>query len=137
MQNKSFKLVIRIVFISVFLLTIFLGALILLNQPNDDILNNEMDFVIAVIMLSPALIVEIEIYSICFYGLTKKKNKRVTFFKIFSLAMALLFCGFFVSMFYTTTNKIETILLVIFLLYVLSKLLPLAFQRKIQNSESC
>ena len=125
------KRIIKIIFITIFFTTIFLGGLILLNQPNDDILNNKMDCIVAVFMLTPVLIVEIEIYSICVYGLTEGKNKTITFLKILSLVMAFLFFGFFILLFYTTTNKIETILLVIFLVYVLLKLLLLAFQRKI------
>ena len=125
------KRVIKIIFIAVFFVTIILGSLILFNQPNDDILNNKMDCIVAVFMLTPVLIVEIEIYSICTYGFTKEKNKTITFLKIFSLAIALLFFGFFTLSFYTTTNKIETILLVVFLVYVLLKLLLLVFQKKI------
>lgn len=122
--------VIKIIFIAVFFVTIIFGGLILFNQPNDDILNNKMDCIVAVFMLTPVLIVEIEIYSICTYGFTKEKNKTITFLKILSLAIALLFFGFFTLSFHTTTNKIETILLVVFLVYVLLKLLLLVFQKK-------
>ena len=124
------KQVIKI-FLAVFFVTIIFGVLILLNQPNDDILNNKMDCIVAIFMLTPVLITEIEIYSICTYGLTKEKNKTITFLKILSLAIALLFLGFFTLSFYTTTNKIETILLVVFMVYVLLKLLLLVFQKKI------
>ena len=82
-------------------------------------------------MLAPVLITEFEIYSICTYGFTKEKNKTITILKILSLATALLFLGFFTLSFYTTTNIIETILLVVFLVYVLLKLLLLVFQKKI------
>ncbi len=125
------KQVIKIIFIAVFFVTIIFGSLILLNQPNDDILNNKMDCMVAIFMLTPVLITEIEIYSICTYGFTKEKNKTITFLKILSLAIALLFLGFFTLSFYTTTNKIETILLVVFVVYVLLKLLLLVFQKKI------
>ena len=125
------KRIIKIIFISVFFVTIIFGGLILLNQPNDDILNNKMDCIVAVFVLTPVLIVEIEIYSIFTYVLKKKKNKTITFLKILSLAIALLFFGFFTLSFYTTTNKIEAILLVVFLVYVLLKLLLLLFQKKI------
>ena len=125
------KRIIKIIFISVFFVTIIFGGLILLNQPNDDILNNKMDCIVAVFVLTPVLIVEIEIYSICTYGFTKEKNKTITFLKILSLAIALLFFGFFTLSFYTTTNKIETILLVVFLVYVLLKLLLLIFEKNI------
>ena len=125
------KRVIKIIFIAVFFVTIIFGGLILFNQPNDDILNNKMDCIVAVFVLTPVLIVEIEIYSICTYGFTKEKNKTITFLKILSLAIALLFFGFFTLSFYTTTNKIEAILLVVFLVYVLLKLLLLIFQKKI------
>jgi hypothetical protein len=125
------KRVIKIVFIAVFFVTIIFGGLILFNQPNDDILNNKMDCIVAAFMLTPVLILEIEIYSICTYGFTKEKNKTITFLKILSLAIALLFFGFFTLSFYTTTNKIEAILLVVFLVYVLLKLLLLIFQKKI------
>ena len=74
------KRVLKIIFIVVFFLTIILGGLILLNQPNDDILNTKMDCIVAVFMLTPVLIVEIEIYSIFTYGFTKK-NKTITFKK--------------------------------------------------------
>ena len=123
------KRAIKIIFIAVFFVTIIFGGLILFNQPNDDILNNKMDCIVAAFMLTPVLILEIEIYSICTYGFTKEKNK--TFLKILSLAIALLFFGFFTLSFYTTTNKIEAILLVVFLVYVLLKLLLLIFQKKI------
>lgn len=125
------KRVIKIIFIAVFFVTIIFGGLILFNQPNDDILNNKMDCIVTAFMLTPVLILEIEIYSICTYGFTKEKNKTITFLKILSLAIALLFFGFFTLSFYTTTNKIETILLVVFLVYVLLKLLLLIFQKKI------
>ncbi|MEE1027032.1 MAG: hypothetical protein U0L55_08515 [Acutalibacteraceae bacterium] len=125
------KRIIKIIFISVFFVTIIFGGLILLNQPNDDILNNKMDCIVAVFVLTPVLIVEIEIYSIFTYVLKKKKNKTITFLKILSLAIALLFFGFFTLSFYTTTNKIETILLVAFLVYVLLKLLLLIFEKNI------
>lgn len=125
------KRVIKIIFIAVFFVTIILGGLILLNQPNDDILNNKMDCIVVIFMLAPVLIVEIEIYSICTYAFAKEKNKTITFLKILSLSIALLFFGFFALSFYTTTNKIETILLVVFLTYVLLKLLLLVFQKKI------
>lgn len=125
------KRVIKIIFIAVFFVTIIFGGLILFNQPNDDILNNKMDCIVAAFMLTPVLILEIEIYSICTYGFTKEKNKTITFLKILSLAIALLFFGFFTLSFYTTTNKIEAILLVVFLVYVLLKLLLLIFQKKI------
>lgn len=124
------KRVIKIIFIAVFFVTIIFGGLILFNQPNDDILNNKMDCIVAVFVLTPILIVEIEIYSICTYGFTKEKNKTITLLKILSLAIALLFFGFFTLSFYTTTNKIETVLLVVFLVYVLLKLLLLVFQKK-------
>ena len=123
--------IIKIIFISVFFVTIIFGGLILLNQPNDDILNNKMDCIVAVFVLTPVLIVEIEIYSIFTYVLKKKKNKTITFLKILSLSIALLFFGFFTLSFYTTTNKIETILLVAFLVYVLLKLLLLIFEKNI------
>lgn len=123
--------IIKIIFISVFFVTIIFGGLILLNQPNDDILNNKMDCIVAVFVLTPVLIVEIEIYSIFTYVLKKKKNKTITFLKILSLTIALLFFGFFALSFYTTTNKIETILLVVFLVYVLLKLLLLIFEKNI------
>jgi len=126
------KQVIRIIFIAVFFVTILFGGLILLNQPNDDILNNKMDCIVAILMLTPVLITEIEIYSICIYGFTKEKNKTITFLKILSLAIALLFFGFFTLSFYTATNKIETILLVVFLVYVLLKLLLLVFQKRFE-----
>lgn len=125
------KRVIKIIFIAVFFVTIIFGGLILFNQPNDDILNNKMDCIVTAFMLTPVLILEIEIYSICTYGFTKEKNKTITFLKILSLAIALLFFGFFTLSFYTTTNKIEAILLVVFLVYVLLKLLLLIFQKKI------
>ena len=125
------KRIIKIIFISVFFVTIIFGGLILLNQPNDDILNNKMDCIVAVFVLTPVLIVEIEIYSIFTYVLKKKKNKTITFLKILSLAIALLFFGFFTLSFYTTTNKIEAILLVAFLVYVLLKLLLLIFEKNI------
>lgn len=125
------KRVIKIIFIAVFFVTIIFGGLILFNQPNDDILNNKMDCIVAAFMLTPVLILEIEIYSICTYGFTKEKNKTITFLKILSLAIALLFFGFFTLSFYTTTNKIEAILLIVFLVYVLLKLLLLIFQKKI------
>ncbi len=99
------KQVVRIIFIAVFFVTILFGGLILLNQPNDDILNNKMDCIVAILMLTPVLITEIEIYSICIYGFTKEKNKTITFLKILSLAIALLFFGFFTLSFYTATNK--------------------------------
>lgn len=124
--------VIRIIFIAVFFVTILFGGLILLSQPNDDILNNKMDCIVAILMLTPVLITEIEIYSICIYGFTKEKNKTITFLKILSLAIALLFFGFFTLSFYTATNKIETILLVVFLVYVLLKLLLLVFQKRFE-----
>ena len=123
--------IIKIIFISVFFVTIIFGGLILLNQPNDDVLNNKMDCIVTAFMLTPVLILEIEIYSICTYGFTKEKNKTITFLKILSLAIALLFFGFFTLSFYTTTNKIETILLVAFLVYVLLKLLLLIFEKNI------
>ena len=126
------KQVIRIIFIAVFFVTILFGGLILLNQPNDDILNNKMNCIVAILMLTPVLITEIEIYSICIYGFTKEKNKTITFLKILSLAIALLFFGFFTLSFYTATNKIETILLVVFLVYVLLKLLLLVFQKRFE-----
>ena len=126
------KQVIRIIFIAVFFVTILFGGLILLNQPNDDILNNKMDCIVAILMLTPVLITEIEIYSICIYGFTKEKNKTITFLKILSLAIALLFFGFFTLSFYTATNKIETILLVVFLVYVLLKLLLLVFKKRFE-----
>lgn len=126
------KQVIRIIFIAVFFVTILFGGLILLNQPNDDILNNKMDCIVAILMLTPVLITEIEIYSICIYGFTKEKNKTITFLKILSLAIALLFFGFFTLSFYTATNKIETILLVVLLVYVLLKLLLLVFQKRFE-----
>ena len=125
------KRVIIIIFIAVFFVTIIFGGLILFNQPNDDILNNKMECIVPAFMLTPVLILEIEIYSICTYGFTKEKNKTITFLKILSLAIALLFFGFFTLSFYTTTNKIEAILLVVFLVYVLLKLLLLIFQKKI------
>ena len=125
------KRVIKIIFIAVFFVTIIFGGLILFNQPIDDILNNKMDCIVTAFMLTPVLILEIEIYSICTYGFTKEKNKTITFLKILSLAIALLFFGFFTLSFYTTTNKIEAILLVVFLVYVLLKLLLLIFQKKI------
>ena len=125
------KRIIKIIFISVFFVTIIFGGLILLNQPNDDILNNKMDCIVAVFVLTPVLIVEIEIYSIFTYVLKKKKNKTITFLKILSLAIALLFFGFFTLSFYTTTNKIEAILLVALLVYVLLKLLLLIFEKNI------
>lgn len=125
------KKIIKIIFIAVFFVTIIFGGWILLNQPNDDILYNKMDWIITIFMLAPVLITEFEIYSICTYGFTKEKNKTITILKILSLAIALLFLGFFTLSFYTTTNKIETILLVVFLVYVLLKLLLLVFQKKI------
>ena len=125
------KRIIKIIFISVFFVTIIFGGLILLNQPNDDILNNKMDCIVTAFMLTPVLILEIEIYSICTYGFTKEKNKTITFLKILSLTIALLFFGFFTLSFYTTTNKIETILLVVFFVYVLLKLLLLIFEKNI------
>lgn len=125
------KKIIRIIFIAVFFVTIIFGGWILLNQPNDDILYNKMDWIITIFMLAPVLITEFEIYSICTYGFTKEKNKTITILKILSLATALLFLGFFTLSFYTTTNIIETILLVVFLVYVLLKLLLLVFQKKI------
>lgn len=121
----------KIIFYGVFLGTIILGGLILSNQPNDDILNNKMDCIMTVVALSPVLIVEIEIYNIFTYVFKKRKNKTITFFKIFSLTIALLFIGLFIFSFYTTTNKIEIILLVVFLVYVLLKLLMLIFQKNI------
>jgi len=125
------KKIIKIIFIAVFFVTIIFGGWILLNQPNDDILYNKMDWIITIFMLAPVLITEFEIYSICTYGFTKEKNKTITILKILSLATALLFLGFFTLSFYTTTNIIETILLVVFLVYVLLKLLLLVFQKKI------
>ena len=125
------KRIIKIIFISVFFVTIIFGGLILLNQPNDDILNNKMDCIVAVFVLTPVLIVEIEIYSIFTYVLKNKKNKAITFLKILSLTIALLFFGFFTLSFYTTTNKIETILFVVFWVYVLLKLLLLIFEKNI------
>ena len=125
------KKIIKIIFIAVFFVTIIFGGWILLNQPNDDILYNKMDWIITIFMLAPVLITEFEIYSICTYGFTKEKNKTITILKILSLATALLFLGFFTLSFYTTTNKIEMILLVVFLVYVLLKLLLLVFQKKI------
>ena len=130
------KRVIKIVFIVVFFLTIIFGSLILFNQTNDDILNNKMDCIVAVFMLTPVLIVEIEIYSICTYEFTKEKNRTIIFLKILSLAIALLFFGFFTLSFYTTTNKIETTLLVVFFVYVLLKLLLLAFQKRLKRQKS-
>ena len=130
------KRITKIVFIVVFFLTIVLGGLFLLNQPNDDILNNKLDYIAAIVMLAPILIVEFEIYSLFIYTLTKRKNKTITFLKIISLALALLLLCFLVFSFYTTTNKTQTILLVIFPLYVFSRLLLLTNQRKNQNSES-
>ena len=129
------KLIIKIVFIAVFLSTIFIGGLVLSNQSNDDILYNKMDWIVAIFMLLPVLIVEIEIYNICVYGCIQDKNKSTTFFKILSLAIALLLLGFFVISFYTTTNKIETILLVVFLLYVLLKLSLFAHSLKKGSNE--
>ena len=125
------KKIIKIIFIAVFFVTIIFGGWILLNQPNDDILYNKMDWIITIFMLAPVLITEFEIYSLCTYGFTKEKNKTITILKILSLATALLFLGFFTLSFYTTTNIIETILLVVFLVYVLLKLLLLVFQKKI------
>ena len=125
------KKIIKIIFIAVFIATIILGGWILLNQPNDDILYNKMDWIITIFMLAPVLITEFEIYRICTYGFTKEKNKTITILKILSLAIALLLLGFFTLSFYTTTNIIETILLVVFLVYVLLKLLLLVFQKKI------
>lgn len=127
------KLVIKIIFIVVFFVTIIFGGLILFNQPNDDILNNKMDCIVSIFMLTPVLIVEIEIYSICTYGFTKKKNKALTFLRILTLTIASLFLGLFSLSFYTTTNKIETILLVVFLGYILLKSLILVFQEKSKN----
>ena len=126
----------RIIFIVVLFLTVFLGGSIFFNQPNDDIFYNSMDWILFIIMLTPILIVEIEIYSIYVYGFTGEKNNTKTFFKSLSLVVALLFLVFYVLSFYIKTNKIQTVLLVVFLLYVLSKLVSLVFGRKIQNSES-
>ena len=103
------KKIIKIIFIAVFIATIIFGGWILLNQPNDDILYNKMDWVITIFMLAPVLITEFEIYSICTYGFTKEKNKTITILKILSLAIALLFLGFFTLSFYTTTNIIYDI----------------------------
>lgn len=125
------KPIVKIIFISLIFLTIIFGGLILLNQPNDDILNNKMDCIVAVFVLTPILIVEIEIYSIFAYVFKKEKNKTITFLKILSLTIVLLFFGFFMLSFYTTTNKIEIILLVIFGVYVLLKLLLLILQKNI------
>ena len=130
------KKIIKIIFIAVFFFSFIFGGWILLNQPNDDILYNKMDWIITIFMLAPVLITEFEIYSICTYWFTKEKNKTITILKILSLAIALLFLGFFTLSFYTTTNKIEMILLVVFLVYVLLKLLLLVFQKKIWNSKS-
>ena len=76
------KKIIKIIFIAVFIATIILGGWILLNQPNDDILYNKMDWIITIFMLAPVLITEFEIYSICTYGFTKEKNKTITILKV-------------------------------------------------------
>lgn len=115
----------KIGFIIVLIITLFVCCSILLNQPNDDILNNKMDSIIVVFMLAPILIIESEIYSICVYILTKEKNKVLSIFRIISLIMASLLFGFFILSFYTTSNKVFTILFVIFVLYVFSKLVIL------------
>ena len=121
----------------VIFLTIILGSMILYNQPTDDIFYHTGDWIFIIIMLAPILMIEYEIYSICVYGFFEEKNKIKTFLKSLSLVMALLFCGLFVlSYYYITTNKIQTVFIVVFLLYVLSKILLLVFKGKTQNSEN-
>lgn len=106
----------------VFFSTIILGYLIMYNQPTDDIFYRTGDWLITIIILTPILMIEFEIYSICVYGFFEEKNKTRTFFKILSLVLALLFLGLFVfSYFYITTNKIQAVFVAIFLLYVLTK----------------
>lgn len=111
--------------------------MILYNQPTDDIFYHTGDWIFIIIILAPILMIEYEIYSICVYGFFEEKNKIKTFLKSLSLVIALLFCGLFVfSYFFITTNKIQIVFIVVFLLYVLLKILLLCFKGKTQNSEN-
>lgn len=130
------KRISRIIFTAIVFLTIFLCSFAVLNQPGDDIFHHSMDLMCIIVILTPILIVETELYSICVYGFLEEKNKTKTFLKRLSLVIALLFLGLFVCSFYITTNKIQTVLLVVFLLYVLSKILLLVFKGKSQNLEN-
>lgn len=129
------KRISRIIYMTIVFLTIIVGSLILWNQPVDDIFYHTGDLIISIIILLPILILETEIYSIFVYVFLEEKNKIKTFLKSFSLVMALLFCGLFVlSHYYITTNKIEIVFIVVFLLYVLSKILLSRFKGKTQNT---
>ena len=117
------KRISRIIYRMVFFSTIILGYLIMYNQPTDDIFYHTGFWLITIIILSPILIIETEIYNIFIYVFLEEKNKTKTFLKTLSLVIALLFCGLFVLSYYVVINKFSTVVLVILLLYVLSKIL--------------
>lgn len=119
------KKIINIIFIVAIILTIFSFLLFALEQPNDDIFYNKMDGIIIFVMLTPILILEIEIYNMCVYVFVEEKTRTKTFFKTFSLFTAILFLSSAVCSFYTTTNKYQIFPFFVLLVYIFLKVASL------------
>ena len=116
---------ITIIFVVTIILTLLGFSLFVSRQPNDDILYNEMDGIIFLIMITPVLILETEIYNICIYIFTEEKKRILTFFKTFSLFLSVLFLILVVYSCYVTANNFLILPVVIFLFYVLLKIASL------------
>lgn len=126
------KRVLTVIFIVVFLLTIFLGGWELTKPKgdDDDVLFREMDDLMVFIVIAPVLLLEFEIYNVCIYAFSTEKNKVRTIWKITSLVMALLVFGSLIAMVNFTTNKFQIVYLILWFLYILLKPLPLIFRKK-------
>lgn len=115
------KKIINIIFIVAVCLTIAMSLLLFLRQPNDDIFYNTLDRAAFLIMLTPVLILETEIYRMCVYVFTKGKRPVNTFLRIFSLFAAVLLSGLLLGSFYTTSNNWEMFFFAVLIVYVLLK----------------
>lgn len=119
------KKIINIIFIVAVCLTVGLSLFLFLRQSNDDILYNTLDCTSFLIMLTPILILETEIYRMCVYVFTKEKRPVNTFLRIFSLFAAVLLSGLLLGSFYTTSNNWGMFFFAVLIVYILLKAVSL------------